>query len=93
MCGAPKAVKSDPEGDALVAAAKATKAANADAAARKLRVGRDKVGSALGNSPQGLVSKNQGQQDTALSKSRGGLVATVTSALGKAVQDARVRNA
>lgn len=44
MGGRPKVVQPDPEGDALKAANNAAIAANADAARRKVRKGRDVVG-------------------------------------------------
>ena len=48
MCGGrPKATSYDPEAEALKAAQKATIASNEDIAARRVRVNRDKLPSAL----------------------------------------------
>lgn len=56
MGSRPKVVKSDPEGDARIAAEQATLKANAEAALRKARKSRDTLTSALGSVDNGKQS-------------------------------------
>jgi hypothetical protein len=54
MGGRPKVVQSNPEEQARIAAEKAAIAANQETAARRVRVGRDRLPSALGQAASTL---------------------------------------
>mgnify|MGYP006989494279 CR=1 FL=1 len=54
MGSRPKVVQSNPEEQARIAAEKAAIAANQEAAARRVRVGRDRLPSALGQAASSL---------------------------------------